>query len=476
MTAGDKKDERNDQSMTEPLSRRGENRNRIGQVVHGTSRRWRPVLGVILALALGAACLPYLIAVSPLRNLLLNRLVRPAHIHVSAQSLHLGWLSPLALGGVEAVSDRGSRLLSVDRIEAGRSWWRLLLARPDIGRVKVIRPQVELVYDGGETNFSGLGGNPAGPPQPLSATLHVQDASLEVRQGSDPRPTVYLEGLDAMVQVIAVNGEDVLTVDQISSLERAELTPEMCRRGLQLIAPALSESTEVQGQVSLAVEKLLVPLAGPQRAEGSGRLVLHSVEAMPRSPWLAQVLGILQAALGANAPTRIRLADEAQVLFRLEDGRIHHEGMEFGLPELSRELLIRTSGSVGLDESLDLIVELPRIRTLLRELVGGTSDSEPAPVNPSELAPLRLRVIGNLQRPELELAEGQGAVVELLQGLIMPRGPGGTSVLDDMLDGLQRRMEMRRQRAREQRERAEENRSDVESRRPLRRRLRRQNP
>jgi hypothetical protein len=197
---------------------------------------------------------------------------------------------------------------------------------------------------------------------------------------------------------------------------------------------------------------------------------------MPRSPWLAQVLGILQAALGANAPTRIRLADEAQVLFRLENGRIHHEGMEFGLPELSRELLIRTSGSVGLDESLDLIVELPRIRTLLRELVGGTSDSEPAPVNPSELAPLRLRVIGNLQRPELELAEGQGAVVELLQGLIMPRGPGGTSVLDDMLDGLQRRMEMRRQRAREQRERAEENRSDVESRRPLRRRLRRQNP
>ena len=49
------------------------------------------------------------------------------------------------------------------------------------------------------------------------------------------------------------------------------------------------------------------------------------------------------------------MRENQQVQFRMANGRLHHQGLEW----IAAGAVIRTSGSVAADETLDLVVELP---------------------------------------------------------------------------------------------------------------------
>ncbi len=129
---------------------------------------------------------------------------------------------------------------------------------------------------------------------------------------------------------------------------QVKITPPMCASALKYIAPVLAGVTTAQGAFSIELEGCRIPLADPGKGDVAGRLTIHSVQVGPGP--LVRELAVL---LGRESPARLRR--ESVIPFRMVDGRVHHAGLELEFPDLT----IRTSGSVGLDQTLDLVAEMP---------------------------------------------------------------------------------------------------------------------
>jgi hypothetical protein len=93
---------------------------------------------------------------------------------------------------------------------------------------------------------------------------------------------------------------------------------------------------------------------------------------------------------GKDASRVVRLARDAEIRFHVRDGRMHHEGVRVGFPDIDPDLVITSRGSVGLDRSVDLLVELPRLDKALREKKG----------------PAKCRITGTLTQPKITVEDG----------------------------------------------------------------------
>jgi len=148
-------------------------------------------------------------------------------------------------------------------------------------------------------------------------------------------------------------------------IRNVQVTREVCARGLKFVAPVVADAVEVEGRLSVALDHAKLPL--PQAAEGNvvGRLTIHEMRLTPGKSTrdLVALAGQIEAILrGLKAQRRASQASDAvitlseqQIPFRMAKGRVHHQGLEMK----AGSAVIRTSGSVGLDETLDLVVEVP---------------------------------------------------------------------------------------------------------------------
>jgi len=91
--------------------------------------------------------------------------------------------------------------------------------------------------------------------------------------------------------------------------------------------------------------------------------------------------------VGYNAPGKLRR--ESVVPFRMVDGRVYHQNLESEFPDLT----IRTSGSVGIDQTISLMAEMPvppkwignnQLGTALRDQI------------------IRIPITGTLNKPQLD--------------------------------------------------------------------------
>ena len=110
-----------------------------------------------------------------------------------------------------------------------------------------------------------------------------------------------------------------------------------------------------------------------------------------------------------HSPALVRIQPESVIQFRMTGGRIYHQGLALEFPDVT----MRTYGSVGLDESLKLMVEtsvplkwLPSnavtdaIKNQKMQIpVGGTLKSPRLDL--AELARVKNQVLGNLTRAVL---------------------------------------------------------------------------
>jgi translocation and assembly module TamB len=157
---------------------------------------------------------------------------------------------------------------------------------------------------------------------------------------------------------LARSGYD-LTFAKGKVVERAKLTPAACADALGYALPAIAKSTQAEGLVSFDLDENTVPLADPDRATVRGKLTLHQVQVGP-GPVVTEI-----ATLFGAKQTKLTLADEQVVPVRLENGRVHHEGMSL----TANGFALRTTGSVGLDGSLDLLAEVPVPETAVAQVL-----------------------------------------------------------------------------------------------------------
>jgi hypothetical protein len=167
----------------------------------------------------------------------------------------------------------------------------------------------------------------------------------------------------------------------------------MCSDLLKYVLPVLSEATDVSGEFSFALDGWKVPLDDPAQATGSGQFSIHRID--------VSSLMLQHLSKTLHIPAAVRLAENSVVQFRMADRRVEHHGLAFGTPQLT----VATQGSVGLDQSLDLLAEIAVHPVLDRELALPALLKEPFQV------PIR----GTLRRPQVDL---RVAGHELLQNLL----------------------------------------------------------
>ena len=104
--------------------------------------------------------------------------------------------------------------------------------------------------------------------------------------------------------------------------------------------------------------------------ELSGQLQLHEITATVESPLLTAMVKVLADLYGKEPREIVRVAKNDDISFEVKDGRLIHDGLRIGFPDISPELVVTSHGSVGLDRSLDLTLEVPE--TLAK--LGGVTD------------------------------------------------------------------------------------------------------
>lgn len=216
----------------------------------------------------------------------------------------------------------------------------------------------------------------------------------------------------------------VLRVGEGMVLRNVEFTEKMCRSWLEYVAPIFAEATDLEGRYSLYVKEADIDLTLGQATALSGVLQIQKTRLGP-GPLVQQLTGPLQGVVNIpnqNANRRepgnllregatwIELPPQEVVFIKKED-RFHHSSLEY---QAGRIRFIST-GSVGEDKSLDLVLTIPldfiaQGRPLARLL---------------QPRPIELRVTGTLKQPDIDASQlanmgkqlGQDALNSLLQGL-----------------------------------------------------------
>jgi translocation and assembly module TamB len=176
---------------------------------------------------------------------------------------------------------------------------------------------------------------------------------------------------------------------------------------LKYIAPILADVSTAQGAFSIELDGCRVPLDDPAKGELAGRLTIHSVQVGPGP--LVRELGIL-----SSRATSATLRRESVVQFRMVDGRVHHQGLELVFPDLT----IRTYGSVGLDQTMAVMAEMPIPPKWLGNNVLGSALREQT---------IRLPISGTLSSPKIDQREMQRLQAQFIEN-------AARNVLEDELN------------------------------------------
>lgn len=223
-------------------------------------------------------------------------------------------------------------------------------------------------------------GLPIGPAQLVANVRDGQAnfAPLELTVGPTGRvsltPRVLL---DSTPQLIEFAPGQVISNVAISA--------EVSDRMLKYAAPMVAGAAQTEGSFSFFLNQAQIPLRQPKTGRLEGRLTVHNLAVTPgpmiqqiatlisqldalskNSQNIGQNLGqnlnqglgsILGAVTPQKAPEPIKgiTMSEKAIDVRVADGRVHHSNLEF----LIDDVPVRSNGSVGFDETLSLMIEVP---------------------------------------------------------------------------------------------------------------------
>jgi hypothetical protein len=204
-----------------------------------------------------------------------------------------------------------------------------------------------------------------------------------------------------------------LTMPAGPVITNVRISPEVSEAMLKYVAPVLAGTTQSEGVFSLQLDGARVPLGEPRRADSAGNLTVHSVRVVP-GPLATQWIGLAQqiealarrrdpAALTAKPQITLLAVRDQQVNFRVVDGRVHHQNMEFQVGDVT----MRSQGSVGFDETIALTLHVPvQDAWIAKEpLLAGFKGQT-----------LQVPISGTLTRPQMDARAIASLSQQLLQG------------------------------------------------------------
>lgn len=146
-------------------------------------------------------------------------------------------------------------------------------------------------------------------------------------------------------------------------LTNVHLSPQLCSRGLKYLAPVLADTTVADGTFSVTLDGGRIPLADPTLGDVAGQMAIRAqVRSGPLANQFLMILSELTTLLKRGTFDRLTdqsgsllSIDDSNVEFRMVGSRVYHRGLTFKIGTTP----ITTHGSVGLDESLAMVAEVP---------------------------------------------------------------------------------------------------------------------
>ena len=212
-------------------------------------------------------------------------------------------------------------------------------------------------------------------------------------------------------------------------LTNVQLSQQVCAQGLKFIAPVFAEVTRTEGQFSVALpgggfrwpirSRATWPAASKFNRSKCGRDPSCKRWSALRSRWKASCRAKCRSPITSQAVALVRMENQ-KVDFRLVDRRMYHRGLQF----VAGNVTITTRGSVGLDESLAVLAEIP----LTPNLVGSTrtpptSTGKRCRFRSAEQSRIR-RSTPAIEQLPLLLIKGTGQVLNRLEGTLEKLVPG----------------------------------------------------
>jgi hypothetical protein len=203
-------------------------------------------------------------------------------------------------------------------------------------------------------------------------------------------------GTATLLPTIDLREEMTLYVAKGTAIQNVQLTEEVTAEWMKFVAPLLADSARVQGRFSTSVTGAKVPLDDPMNGDIAGSVQIHSAQADP-GPVVEQLVGVIdqvRSMIGKNArggkDLQARIPEQ-DVQFRMVQQRVHHQNFLLKIDGVP----IRTSGSVGLDQTLNLVAEL----TLPDKWLGNSRIARSLSGRP-----LKIPVTGTFKRPRVDPA------------------------------------------------------------------------
>lgn len=206
----------------------------------------------------------------------------------------------------------------------------------------------------------------------------------------------------------------VATLEPGTIVDQVRISPQMCRSWLKYLAPLMADATAAEGHFSVSVDQARFPVTDPIGGNIEGKFIVHSAQIGP-GPLSQEILSLVQTLRAAidkqpltgAPPTTGQWLDvpEQKLNFQLADHRVYHRDMQF----MAKEVSVRTSGWVGLDQTIALVADIP-VRDewvakdrYLASLKGQT---------------IRLPINGTLSRPQVD----RTAIRELTKQTVINAG------------------------------------------------------
>lgn len=226
--------------------------------------------------------------------------------------------------------------------------------------------------------------------------------------------TVGQGRLTANPRAIFSPGPEQVVLPRGPLITDVEISPQVSEAMLKYVAPIIAGATRAQGKFSIDLESAQVPLADAKQAHVLGRLNVHELNISPgpivqdfavilrQLETLSRKGQFLQAATSPRESKSLTIKNR-QIDFQVSQGRVYHRNLEFVVDDVP----VKSYGSVGFDQTLSLMLEIPIQEKWLgeekafRSLAGQT---------------LQIPVTGTFQNPRIDSSAVANLSQKLLQG------------------------------------------------------------
>ncbi len=154
--------------------------------------------------------------------------------------------------------------------------------------------------------------------------------------------------------------EPIIRMTPTRVIDNVALDSETAHQWLSYVAPLMADSTSAEGNFTVDIGSAAIPAFNPLDMELSGTIHLSDLQ-VGASPMTRQLIGTIKQlqnlmkpnSIESNATDWIRMSSQS-VPFVVKDERIYHETMTIQ----HKDLVFQTKGSVGFDQTLDMIAEI----------------------------------------------------------------------------------------------------------------------